>query len=205
MSLIIGILTIFLGYLLGSVPSAYLIGLMRGRDLTVEDGDSQLGTSLAFRRLGTLSGSAVAFIDFGKGVLTIALARMLGVSTTLILVAAIAAVAGHNWSLFLNFKGGRGAVVSYGVLASLAFWGLIIAAALAGTFFLFTRKSTLATVLLMVVLAVVLWVQSLIQFPPALSWEGEITGWFVIFPLTLLIPSLLKYVQMQKQKKASGV
>lgn len=200
MPFVTGLLIMFSGYLLGSIPSAYIIGRLKGVDLSVEDGDSKLGTSLSFRRLGMVSGLVVGLMDFGKGAMTIAVAQVLDVSAILVLLAGFAAVVGHNWSLFLGFKGGRGAITSYGVLASLAFWGLFLAAVLAGVFFFFTRKSTLATVVLMALLVTILWVQNLIRFLPVLPWEREISPWHMIFPLTLLIPSFLKSLQIRGKK-----
>ncbi len=191
-------LAVVLGYMIGSIPSAYLIGRLNGVDLTLENGDSRLGTSLSFHRLGLLGGLAVGFMDFSKGIAAIVVAQLLDAPQYLVLLSGLAAVVGHDWSIFLSLKGGRGTMTSYGVLASLMLWEFFIALALAGVFFLFVRKPTLATVVLLTIQPVILRLQSLLHFLPALPWESEFTLALTIFPLALLIPSFLKYAQTRR-------
>ena len=203
MALLIGIMVILLSYLFGSIPSAYIIGSLKGVDLASDDDDGRLGASLSFHKLGPVSGIVVGLMDLAKGITAVVVARVLGMPSELVLLAGLAAVAGHNWSVFLGFKGGRGTMVSYGVLISLAFWSLFLALAVAGIFLFFTHKSTLATVIVMSLLSIMLWAQSTVRFWPALPWEPEITPWVAILPVTLLIPNLLKYVQIRDKEYLS--
>ena len=199
MSLITGLLAIILGYFLGSIPSAYLAGRLKGKDLA-RGNDGGLGTSLSYHKLGPAYGVMVGFIDLSKGILTVIVVRVLGMPISVVLLAGLAAVAGHNWSVFLGFKGGRGTMVAYGVMVSLAFWGLILALCLAGIFLTFTKKPTLATVVGMALLSVELQTQNINHLLAAAPWEPNITPWLVILPITLLIPGLLKYVQIREKE-----
>ena len=116
-SLVKIIISISVAYCLGSISCAYIIGrLVSGIDMT-EVGNGRIGTAFAIRQLGFGWGIIVGVLDFLKGVAAIALPLALGVSTRVLLLSGLAAVAGHNWSVFLGFKGGRGAATSFGVLA----------------------------------------------------------------------------------------
>ena len=107
-------------YIIGSVPSGYIAGrILKGIDLR-ETGDGNVGAANAFVELGPNVGALVAAADVAKGALAVLLARTLTGSDTAALVAGGMAVAGHNWPLYLQFRGGRGAATSLGVLLILA-------------------------------------------------------------------------------------
>ncbi|HZK48187.1 MAG TPA: glycerol-3-phosphate acyltransferase, partial [Thermoleophilia bacterium] len=94
-------------YLVGSIsPSVFLGRLVRGIDLR-EHGSGNAGTTNAFRVLGTGLGLAVLVADVAKGFVA-ALTASLLVGPTATVVVALAVMAGHNWSIFLRGKGGKG-------------------------------------------------------------------------------------------------
>jgi len=96
------IVAIIAGYLLGSIPSAYLMGrLLKGIDMR-EVGDGRIAGAHAIRRLGFASGITVGLMDCSKGALAVILALLLNVHLIAVLIAGVAAVAGHNWSIFLG-------------------------------------------------------------------------------------------------------
>lgn len=112
---------IILGYLLGSIPFGLLMTrLFKGVDIR-EYGSGNIGATNAYRVMGLGMGVLVALFDIGKGYFSVLLARQIfGPEATLILIlAGIAAIAGHNWSIFLKFDGGRGVATSVGILISL--------------------------------------------------------------------------------------
>jgi glycerol-3-phosphate acyltransferase PlsY len=116
MDVITGIIT---GYFLGSIPSAYIAGrLKKGVDIR-QVGGGNMGALNAIRELGWTTGSIVLFVDLGKGILAILVARWLGLSLPWILAAGFAAVVGHNWPVFLKFRGGKGGATVMGVLLAL--------------------------------------------------------------------------------------
>lgn len=196
-----GVLAVISGYLLGSIPAAYLAGRLKGVKLPEKE-DGRFGTALAYHSLGPPFGILVAAMDGGKGFAAISFARFLQVPEPIILLAGLAAIFGHNWSLFAGFRGGRGTMTTYGVLAALAFWELMICLALAGIVVLITRKSTLATAVLLIAMPVVLMLQDRFDFIHS-SLEAELTPLLVIFPLTTAIPMFLKYSQTKQAKNVA--
>ena len=117
-------------YLIGSIPVAYIFGrVLKGIDIR-EHGSGNMGATNAFRVLGKGPGMVVLILDIIKGIIPVTLlANAFGLGDALSLVIiAVAAVAGHNWTVFLGFKGGKGMATSLGVLIGLAiqFQGLRI-------------------------------------------------------------------------------
>lgn len=118
--LAIGIIAVIVGYLLGSIPFAYLAGrLVKGVDIR-RIGGRNMGALNVMREVGAVAGWAVLLADMGKGALAVLIAQSLGVSVIIVFVAGFAAVVGHDWPAFLGFKGGRGAATTMGVLLALA-------------------------------------------------------------------------------------
>ena len=108
-------------YLLGSFPTSYLVGRMRGIDLR-EHGSGNLGGTNAYRVMGAAAGIPVVLVDVAKGfVPTFFFPGWDGVvSSDLALLYGLAAIAGHVWSVFVGFRGGKGVATGAGVLVALA-------------------------------------------------------------------------------------
>lgn len=128
------LLAAVIGYLLGAIPFGLIIGrLTKGVDLR-EHGSHRTGATNALRTLGTSAAAAVFVLDVGKGVAAVVLARMLFADDPLVewaaAVAGLAAVVGHNWSIFIGFTGGRGVATSAGALGAMSFWTILILAPL---------------------------------------------------------------------------
>ena len=116
--MIINAAAIIIGYLLGSIPSAYIITrLLAGKDIR-QLGSGNIGALNVSRVVGRKAGIAVFLADAGKGVAVVAIATwVLGVPGELFtLLAALAAAVGHMWSAFLRFSGGRGMATVFGIL-----------------------------------------------------------------------------------------
>jgi acyl phosphate:glycerol-3-phosphate acyltransferase len=110
-----------LSYLIGSLPTAYLFGrISKGIDIR-QHGSGNVGATNAFRVLGKKIGIIVLIIDIVKGILAIVLvANLFHIESVLgLALLGIAVVVGHNWTVFLNFKGGKGIATSLGVLIGL--------------------------------------------------------------------------------------
>ena len=104
----ISVLALILAYLLGSIPSAYLAGRLRkGIDIR-QVGTRTMGAMTVFYQVVFASGVLVLIADMGKGVAALALARWLGAPEITVLLAGAAAIAGHSFPLWLNFRGGKG-------------------------------------------------------------------------------------------------
>ena len=105
-------------YVLGAFPFVYLLGRLSGVDLRVEGSQNVGGTNL-FRTVGPFTGVVGALLDIGKGLLPVLAARALDFNEGVAGLAAIAAVTGQCWPIFLRFRGGRGiSVVGGAVIAS---------------------------------------------------------------------------------------
>lgn len=108
------VLVILIGYLVGSIPFGYLVGKLYGKDIR-DHGSGNIGTTNAFRLLGPVWAVIVLLLDVGKGFSACYLAARLNLPFEAVAGSGLAAVAGHNWSLFLGFKGGKGAATTAGI------------------------------------------------------------------------------------------
>lgn len=108
-------LSLIIAYLLGSIPFAYLISKLKGIDIR-QVGDRNVGSVNVLRHVGLMAGIITLVADIGKGALSAVVARALGEEWLLWYLAGGAAVAGHNWPVFLRFRGGRGFGPTIGVL-----------------------------------------------------------------------------------------
>ena len=112
---------VLVSYLVGAIPTAYLFGrFLKGIDIR-QHGSGNVGAANAFRILGKGPGTAVLLIDILKGaIVTSLVASLFGLTDPMMRVCLGAvAVCGHNWTVFLNFKGGKGIATSLGVLIGL--------------------------------------------------------------------------------------
>jgi glycerol-3-phosphate acyltransferase PlsY len=109
-----------LAYLIGAVPSAYLMGRwLLGEDIRTL-GDGNPGAHNALKVMGLLPGLAVALVDVGKGTLALALGRRLGLGGGALWLCGACAVLGHDLPPWLGFRGGQGMATVIGVLLDLA-------------------------------------------------------------------------------------
>ena len=146
-----------LAYLLGSFPTAYLAGrIVCGKDIRLM-GDGNIGAQNAFRLFGPRVGLSVGVSDFLKGVAVISIAQLANMSVPVILLSGMLVVAGHNWPVFLRFRGGRGEATTIGVLLGvLTLPMLIIAAPAIATHFIL-RDTMKAAPFIFVPLPLVCW------------------------------------------------
>ncbi len=118
-----------LSYMLGSIPSAYIVGrLVKDIDIRTV-GSRNVGALNTFHQVGPGAAIAVLIADTLKGVLAILLSVWIGESPWAILYGAIGVVAGHNWPVFLRFRGGKGAATVLGVSLVVQPWLTLIAVA----------------------------------------------------------------------------
>ncbi|MFC1629710.1 glycerol-3-phosphate acyltransferase [Patescibacteria group bacterium] len=113
------ILWIITSYLLGSIPFGYLVGRACGKNV-LQVGWRKTSGSNVFKNVGKWQGVLTGLLDVLKGALAVFGAQQLGLTTELQVFSGVAAVAGHNWSLFLEFAGGRGIGTFIGAFLVLA-------------------------------------------------------------------------------------
>ena len=116
-NVVTGFISVLIGYLLGSIPFAYIFTrLAAGKDVRKVSGGN-VGARNTLRNIGKPAGIATAFFDIAKGVASVFIASRLNnspilsnfnLATCFVLAAGLAAVAGHIWPLYLGFRGGNG-------------------------------------------------------------------------------------------------
>jgi glycerol-3-phosphate acyltransferase PlsY len=127
----LALMAIILSYLIGSIPSGYIIGKLRKVDIRAH-GSGNIGFTNALRVLGVGPSIIVLLMDIGKGVTAVLAISQLGklqpnpLAPYAPVLCGGFAMIGHVWTIFLKFKGGKGVATSLGIFTSL-FWqaGLI--------------------------------------------------------------------------------
>jgi glycerol-3-phosphate acyltransferase PlsY len=140
------ILTTTFAFVLGSIPSGYLVARAKGVDIR-QHGSGNIGATNVFRTLGKPLGILVFCLDGLKGFAAVWLAmRYGGESAWPGILAAVAAIAGHNYTPWLGFKGGKGIATSAGVLVALMPWAVLAIALVWFAVFFATRYVSLASI-----------------------------------------------------------
>jgi len=155
----------FVAYLFGSIPTGFLVAKAKGIDIRTV-GSKNMGATNVFRTLGKGPGIFVLLADALKGYVAVAwvadaLLRIFGFGNpdpqTTHLIAAIAAVLGHNYTCWLWFKGGKGIATTAGVYFALAPLSVSIALGVWIILFVTTRYVSLASIAAAATLAVAVW------------------------------------------------
>lgn len=138
------VVALLVGYGLGSIPFAYILGMKKaGVDLR-KLGSGNLGATNVLRNLGFLSFVFCALLDIAKGFLPVFLiSRYVGAPVGAL--AGLAAVLGHCYSPFMGYKGGKGVAVSAGLLLAFDWRVLILSAVIMGIVLLASHIMSLAS------------------------------------------------------------
>jgi glycerol-3-phosphate acyltransferase PlsY len=182
-----GIIAVVLGYLLGSIPTAYIVTrLAKGEDVR-QLGGGNVGGLNVYREVGKLPAAVVAIVDVAKGTAAVAIAYwLLNVSLPFVLAAALAAVVGHNWMVWLRFSGGKGMGAAIGglfVLLPLYHYSI-------GLAFFFAVLAILFAVTRNVALSMGVGLLSL----PFIAWLGMKSTPFIIYSVVLGLIILAKFI-----------
>ncbi len=121
------VLWIAASYVIGSIPFGLVVSKLLFRQDLRKLGSGNIGATNVLRNYGVQPFIAVMLLDMAKGVAAVAIGRALGLGPTLSLVAGLASIVGHNWSLFLKFKGGKGIATSGGVIIAAYPWQVTLA------------------------------------------------------------------------------
>ncbi len=195
-----GIIAIVIGYLLGSIPPAYIAArLIKGKDIR-QMGGGNVGALNTLKEVGKGAGIAVILADIAKGVAAVAIARwLLDVPQPFLLAAGLAGTVGHNWSIFLKFTGGKGTATTIGALAILmplyGYWqGLLIVLGIIAIGLIITHNVALSTSIALLCL-------------PFIAWLGMKSGLFVIFAVILGSVIGLKFLPIARAAwaKSTGI
>ena len=177
-----------LAYLLGSVP----FGLIAGRlvaNVDVRDyGSGKIGMTNVLRTSGKTAAAVVLLLDMGKGVLAVFIARLFFDSPGVEVAAALAVLFGHNWPVFIKFRGGRGTASGWGGLLILSPIAGLIATLIGLGLVALTRYVSLGSIVaaslgsLALIILAVFGTQLAVPSPPPLeySWYGIIGGTLIV-------------------------
>lgn len=139
-------------YLIGSFPTAYIAGqLLLGNDIR-NLGDGNMGAQNVARVISLKAGIPVFVIDAAKGAVPVLIARAHGADLPLVMLTGAFAMIGHNWPIFIGFRGGRGEATSFGILMALAPRPIIITGTIALIIIYKTQKVILGSAFLYILL-----------------------------------------------------
>ena len=180
-------------YLLGSIPSAYIVGKLQKKKDIRSIGTRNMGAMNVFYEIGFWWGLVVLLTDVGKGVAAMAIAEALKVHEYIYLLSGIVAVLGHSFPIFLGFKGGKGGATSIGVLIYLMKpWAILINGGLFALLFLITRTPTISYGLAFICYPFIAWY----MFDHKWEW--------IVFTVVLLMIPLIRYVPRIKEMRGKA-
>ncbi|MFA5629440.1 MAG: glycerol-3-phosphate acyltransferase [Dehalococcoidales bacterium] len=159
-------LAVIIGYLLGTIPTAYIVTrLWVGKDIRTLGGGN-VGFMNVFREVGIAPALIVVTTDIAKGVIAVVIAKYgLNAADSFVLISGLASVIGHNWMPWLRFTGGKGMATAIGIIiASLIAYGYPLQL---GIFFVIiiiplaiTKNVPLAMALALIALPFMVWIST---------------------------------------------
>ena len=175
-------------YLVGSIPTSYLIGRLAKNVDIRELGSKNIGASNLASQVGAWWVVPVAPFDvFIKGTLPVILAseKILGLGIGIEAASGLAGIAGHNWSIFSGFKGGRGMATAFGATLAVNFPLLIVYASIPTLGVHFTPWKDSAAWWLIAIILMPVWV-ALLNLPVEIVWFALV---FALITITKRITS----------------
>jgi glycerol-3-phosphate acyltransferase PlsY len=186
------ILSIIIGYLLGSIPTAYIVARLRkGIDIR-NIGSGNMGAANVMREIGTHEGVFVGLTDVAKGAGSILIAQALNIPELWIFGAGFAALVGHNFPVFAGFRGGRGSATVIGIFLVLAPLATLVTLAIIAIPFFTTHKFSAAILIGFALLPLFIWL---------LEGSLELVRYVLAIDLFMLVRNLAGI----KQVLAKGV
>ena len=145
-------------------------------------GSGNVGALNTYRQVGAWAGLTVLLVDTAKGVLAVAMPRLVGVDDWALFITTPLVVAGHNWPVFLGFRGGKGAAAIFGISLAIVPWLTVITAGPSILVMLGLRNVVLGAALGFILLNALLWVtgQGAQQVGLCLLLTAIVTGTYVI-------------------------
>ena len=203
------ILSVVIGYLLGSIPFGLFVGYARGVDIR-KHGSGNIGATNISRTLGRNWGILVFSLDALKGLLAVLLAKSFvptgwgGVAgpfspTDLGIIAAVACILGHNFPVWLGFKGGKGIATSAGVLFGLMPIAGLVSFLVWMTLFYATRYVSVASIVAAVSIPITVWITE--RSFGALFWFALLVAVLAIVRHRANIQRLLAGTENRFEKK----
>lgn len=176
-------LTVPAGYLLGSIPFGLLLGKLFGAKDVRQHGSGNIGATNVSRVVGPVAGILTLVLDTAKGAAAVWIAsRVSEQNATVTMLAGLAALCGHCFSIWLRFKGGKGVATGLGIFAALcplaALCGVVVFA-LTFAFWRYVSLASLAGAASMPLLIYLLWAPA--HAPPLVISFGTLAAAALIF------------------------
>ncbi|HYM90184.1 MAG TPA: glycerol-3-phosphate 1-O-acyltransferase PlsY [bacterium] len=191
---------IILSYLVGAIPT----GLIVVRVLTGEDirrhGSGNIGTVNVLRVAGAATAVIVLAVDILKGIAPVLLALRMGFAPWTVVLSGLAAIIGHNWSVFLGWQGGKGIATSFGVLLGLSWQAAAVAAVVWVVAVTLTRYASLGSLLGVVSVPITLW---RLHQPHEYVYLGVIVAFLAIYRHRANIQRLVTGAELHITDRAS--
>ena len=166
-----------LGYVFGSIPCGlWLVQAFHGIDIR-KYGSGNIGTTNVFRTVGSKTAAAVLAGDMLKGIMALYIISKFTADPIIVAITALGALLGHNYSLFLGFKGGKGVATGLGLFLYMLPWGAVAAFSVWVVIVLITRYVSLGSIVAAIVAAATGWY---LQYPVPYAVFGTLAGFFVI-------------------------
>ena len=150
------IITIILSYLFGSIPTALIFSKMKNVDIR-KQGSGNIGATNSFRVMGKTIGFLVTFLDIFKGIIPTLIAYLYG-GDLLAVFAAFAVIIGHSFSIFANFKGGKGIATGAGAVMVLNPLAVILAIILFVILLYTTHYASVSSLVAALTVALLTWI-----------------------------------------------
>jgi glycerol-3-phosphate acyltransferase PlsY len=150
------ILIIVFAYLLGSVPTGYILGQLSGVDIR-KAGSGNVGATNVARVVGKWQGILTLLADAAKGLIPVTIALQLGLNATVTAIAALAVFLGHLYPVFLKFQGGKGVATAFGAFLGLAPMATLILLLIFAATVWRSRVVSLSSLIAAVAAPIVLW------------------------------------------------
>jgi acyl phosphate:glycerol-3-phosphate acyltransferase len=199
-----GVIAFVIGYLFGSIPTAYLLTKWKtGQDIR-KVGGGNVGGLNTFKAVSKPLAIAVIAIDVAKGAAVILITHYgLKLDQPFVLLASIAAIIGHNWMVWLKFTGGKGLGVTIGTMLVLLpvyhyFWQLVIFIGIIVLMLAITRNIALSSTIALLSLPFIMWL-----YPPH-SGQGQMVIWSLALGLIILAkftPTMLRALHKDSDVK----
>jgi len=173
---IVEIILIIMAYLLGSVPSGYVLGRSVGVDVR-EAGSGNVGATNVARVAGKILGVLTLVADAAKGFIPVFAALRLGVSLPATVLVGVAAFLGHLYPIFLSFRGGKGVATALGVFLVFAPWITLILFGVFAIVALSSRFVSLSSIIAAVAAPLALWIAA---YPPLVIQMGVFLAAMII-------------------------
>lgn len=169
-------LMLLFAYLLGSIPTGFLLGSFSGIDIR-KAGSGNVGATNVARVVGKKQGVITLLVDVAKGFIPVLIASRLGFDLTVTVLAALAAFVGHLYPVFLKFHGGKGVATALGIFLAVAPLASVVMLFVFAAVIAMTRRVSLASMAAAGAAPLVLWIFS---YPALLVALGFVIALMIV-------------------------